>query len=112
MRCRPQITCHTRGSRTMARVIASANGCGYSVTDDCHAAAPWKAARLFQRWRRVHTPSGKTASAEPRRSAMKLARLEVSDPWLATAELTRWDPYHRSGLERRLLEPDGARASG
>ena len=34
----------------------------------------WNAARLSQRWLAVHTPSGRMASAEPRRLVMKRPR--------------------------------------
>ena len=49
-----------------------ATGLEYVVTDADQAAAPLKAARLFQRWKKVHTPSGAIARIDARRARTKL----------------------------------------
>src|SRR5260221_3335941 len=102
MRERPQTVCHTSGMSTMAQVVPCAMGCGYSVTADCHAGPPSNAARLFQRWNIVHTPSGKMASAEPRGSLMKLAWAAVS-ALLSAAVLTTRESYQSLGQKRLPL---------
>src|SRR4051794_26818571 len=104
MRRMPQTVCHTRGTSTIAQVMPWAMGCGYSVTAVCQAAPLSNAARLFQRWNMVHTPRGRMASAEPRRSLMKLAWAETSALLLCAAVLTTWESYHRLGEKRHPLD--------
>ncbi len=62
-------------------VTACAKGCGYCVTADCHASAPLKADRLFQRCTTVHTPRGAIASADASRARTNAPRgsAEVAD---------------------------------
>src|SRR3954453_18526039 len=105
MRLSPQTVCHKSGSITIANVAPCAMGCGYSVTADCQATPPWKAARLFHRWPKVQTPRGKMARAEPRRSLINAPREAATfDSW-EVAVLTRGYSYHHSGWKRPLLEP-------
>src|SRR5689334_12699453 len=104
MRPRPHSVCQTSGRSTMASVIPSASGCGYSVTAVCQAGPPSKAARLFQRWFSVQTPSGTIASAEPSRSLMKLERDgEGAAAWVV-AVLTGSNSYQNLGQARPPLE--------
>src|SRR5262252_1665719 len=95
----PHAVCQTSGKRTTAKVMPCASGCGYSVTAACHAASPENAARLFQRWMNVHSPSGRMESAEPRRllmneacarSSVALLAADTDSTYHGPTEVARW----------------------
>src|SRR5689334_11259900 len=63
----PHTVWMSSGRMTMTKVKACPKGLEYVVTDDSHAAAPLKAARLSQMWLMTQMDRGTTARNEPRR---------------------------------------------
>jgi hypothetical protein len=99
------------GKRTTHPVMSCATGLEYVVTEASQAAPPSNAARLFQRWKKSHTPSGTIATNDARRARRKspcVAAVEVEADEDTAKDVG--EPTARWQAPRR--EPQGRTRSG